>query len=59
MNPDLAITIAFVFEVLLFALAGAIYAVHEARSGVVTPFEPARRRRETAAPVGREGHSKA
>jgi hypothetical protein len=30
MDPDLAITIAFVCEVLLFALVFAFYVVHEA-----------------------------
>jgi hypothetical protein len=31
MDPDLAITIAFVCEVVLFALVFAVYVVHEAR----------------------------
>lgn len=33
MDPDLAITICFVLEVILFALGFAVYVVHESHQG--------------------------
>jgi hypothetical protein len=40
MNPDLAITIVFVFEVFLFALAFAVYVVHEAHKAHANVDDP-------------------
>ncbi len=47
MDPDLAITIAFVCEVLLFALAFTFYVVHEThRAHAERATAPARRNRQ-------------